>query len=308
VSGEPEGQAGPAGTRSGLVSLIGRPNVGKSTLLNRLVGAKVSIVSDKPQTTRNRIAGVMTRGQHQVIFLDTPGIHRPLHAMNERMVRAAFQALEDVDGVTLLTDATQPFGRGDAFVLEELARRRSGAVQLLVNKIDLVRKEKLLPLVETWSQRYSFARVFLVSALTGDGVEDYIDAVLELLPEAPFWFPEDQVSDVSLRFMAQEIVREKILLATHAEIPYASGVLLQEFEEDPDRRLVRIEADILVDRDSQKGIIIGRGGSMLKRLGSEARTELEEILGQKVFLGLRVKVRRGWRDNLGLLERLGLGR
>jgi GTP-binding protein Era len=295
--------------RAGVVALVGRPNAGKSTLLNQIVGTKLSIVSDKPQTTRNQIRGVLTRPDAQVVFLDTPGIHRPLHEMNRRMMSAAMDALTGVDVVCVLTDATEPFGGGDRYLVELLGRAQA-PVFLLVNKIDLVpRKTGLLPLIALWSKAFAFAEIFPISAARGEGVEALLAAIVVALPPGERLFPEDQVTDVTERFLAGEIVREKVLHHTREEIPYATSVLIDDYAEpEGDTGVVRITASILVERDGQKGILVGKGGEMIKRIGSEARHEIEAMLGRRVFLGLEVKVRRGWRDDQRLLDRLSLGR
>ena len=287
--------------KSGFVSIVGRPNVGKSTLLNRLVGQKVAIVSDKPQTTRNRILGVMHRPEGQVVLVDTPGIHKPLHPMNQRMVKVALDALANIDLVLLMVDAAQLFGRGDAYVLELFQRARPRAF-LLLNKVDRVAKPKLLPLLEHYRQLHPFEEFFPISALTGINVEELIAAVMERMPEGQPFFEEDQVTDQPERHLAAELVRERLLHRTHEELPYALGVVVDQWTERPDG--VRIDATIVVEREGQKGIVIGAGGSMLRDAGTAARLELEKLLGCKVVLKLWVKVKPHWREDSSLLDEM----
>ena len=294
----------------GYVSLIGRPNAGKSTLLNRLVGAKLSIVSDKPQTTRNRILGVRNYPDAQVVYLDTPGIHRPLHRMNVRMVDAAVDTMREVDVLGLVMDVTEAHGKGDRFVLD-LVKTAKSPVFLILNKIDLVRKSKLLPIIDAFSKLGDFAEIVPVSATTGDNVDRLERAILDRLPEGDRLYPEDFLTDRPERFFAAEIVREKLLQSTHAEIPFSSAVIVDRFEEpDPaaDRKsaLMRLYCTIVVDRESQKPIVIGRGGEMIKRIGTAAREELERFFGVRVFLDLHVRVRGDWREDDRVLGEIGM--
>lgn len=296
--------------RSGMVALVGRPNVGKSTLLNRLVGVKIAAVSDKPQTTRNRIIGVVERPGAQLALIDTPGLHRPLHRMNERMLQASLSALEGVDLVAALTDVTEAFGNGDRYLVRLLSERGVRAV-LVLNKIDrLRRREEILPILQRWSQEKIFEEFYPISAATGEGIEAMERGFLRCLPPGPRLFPEGQKSDLDDRFQAAEIVREQVLLRTRAEIPYSTTVIIEDFQLPAaiESGMARIEATILVDRDSQRGIIIGKGGAALKAIGQAARLELEGVLGRKVFLGLVVKARAGWREDDRILDRLGLPR
>ena len=291
--------------RSGFVAVVGRPNVGKSTLVNRLVGEKVAIVSDKPQTTRNRILAVVNRPGGQIVLFDTPGIHKPMHRMNERMVEAALGSLGQVDLAVWLVDVTEEYGPGDRYVAEVL--RRSGKpVLLALNKIDLVAKPKLLPLIDHYRRLMDFVDVVPLSALTGDNVQLVAERLVAHLPEGAPLYPEDFLTDQPERFFVAEMIREQILRQTREEIPYSTAVVVDSFKEG--EPLVRIEASILVERDSQKGILIGRGGTMLKSIGTAARREIEAFLGTKVYLGLFVKVREGWREDSDLLERMGLGK
>jgi len=292
----------------GFVSFIGRPNAGKSTLLNRLVGEKLAIVSDKPQTTRNRILGVRNYPDAQVIFLDTPGIHRPLHRMNVRMVDAALDTIREVDILGLVVDATEKVGRGDRYVFE-LVKDVKVPVFLILNKIDLIKKTRLLPMIEEFSKEGTFAEIIPVSAETGLNVERLERVLIDRLPEGPALYPEDYLTDQADRFMASEIVREKVLQFTHAEIPFSSAVIIDRFEE-PEREqgLLRLYCTIVVERESQKPIVVGKGGDMIKRIGTAAREELERFFSTKVFLDLHVRVKSDWREDERVLHDLGVGR
>jgi GTP-binding protein Era len=293
--------------RSGFVSIIGRPNAGKSTLLNKLVGEKLAIVTPKPQTTRNRILGIVNvparkgRPAGQIVLIDTPGVHKPDSSLNRKMMREVHEALEGRDAILLIVDATQKFGPGDRFTLD-LVKKVGGAVFLLLNKIDRLEKARLLPMIAEYSQLHDFREIIPISALTGDGLELLLDRIMAALPEGPRYFPKDQITDQPERFLAAEIVREKVLLETAQEVPYASTVVVERWEESP--RLTSIAAVIYCERDGQKKIIIGRGGEMLKRIGTAARHEIERILGTKVFLELFVKVRPGWRESREFVEEL----
>lgn len=280
--------------RSGFLAILGRPNVGKSTLLNALVGAKVAIVSSKPQTTRNRIQGILTRSDAQVIFIDTPGIHKPINRLNEQMMQSVYDSLEGIDLLLLMVDSTEKFGAGDRFALD-IVRRSGHKAFLLLNKIDLVAKPTLLPLIDTYRREHEFAEVFPVSALTGENLDLLLNAIIGALPEGPLYFPADQITDQPERFIAAEFIREKIFEATREEVPYSTAILVEKWEETG--KLVRIHATIYVEREGQKGIVIGAGGAMLKRIGSEARQELETLLHTKVFLELYVKVKPEWRES-----------
>jgi GTP-binding protein Era len=294
------------GFRSGFVAMVGRPNVGKSTLVNRLVGQKVAIVSDKPQTTRNRILAVVNRKEEpagQVVLLDTPGIHKPMHRMNERMVQAAVKSLGQVELAVWLTDVTEAYGPGDRYVRDVL-KRAGKPVILGINKIDTVSKIKILPVIEQYRRLLDFAEVVPVSALTGENADVLLSCILSHLPPGEKLYPDDFLTDQPERFFVAEMIREQILRLTREEIPYATGVMIDSFTEEPE--LVRIEASILVERETQKGIVIGRGGAMLKAIGTEARKEIEAFLDAKVFLGLFVRVREKWRDNPRLLDEMGM--
>jgi GTP-binding protein Era len=292
--------------KAGFVSFIGRPNAGKSTLLNRMVGTKLAIVSDKPQTTRNRILGVRNYPDAQVVFLDTPGIHRPLHRMNVRMVDAAVDTIREVDVLCLVVDVTEPPGKGDRFVLD-LVKDAKAAVFLVLNKIDLIKKARLLPLMQQYSEMGTFAEIVPVSAATGDNVDRLERALLDRLPEGEPLYPADYLTDQPERFFASEIVREKLLQFTHAEIPFSSAVVVDKFDE-PDREggLMSLHCTIVVERESQKPIVIGRGGEMIKRIGTAAREELERFFDTKVFLDLHVRVKSEWREDERVLNDLGM--
>ena len=303
--------------RAGFVSLIGRPNAGKSTLLNRMVGAKVAIVSDKPQTTRNRIVAVKNLPGGQLVFVDTPGIHRPLHRMNVRMVDAAVETLREVDVIALIFDASTRPGHGDEYV-SNLLKNLETPVVLVLNKIDLVAKTRLLPLIEAAQGWHDFAAIVPVSAATGEGVDRLEQILLEHLPEADPIYPEDFLTDQAERTLVAEIVREKVLHHTRNELPFSTAVGVDQFDESerepstrsprPGQGLLRLYCTIYVETDSQKPIVIGRGGSMIKQIGTEARKELEAFFDTKVYLDLRVKVDPDWRNNDRTLDELGVPR
>jgi GTP-binding protein Era len=291
--------------KAGFVALVGRPNAGKSTLLNRLVGQKVAIVSDKPQTTRTRIVGVRNGDEGQIVFIDTPGIHRPLHRMNVRMVDVAVQSISQADVVCAVADASEPVGGGDEY-FGTLLSRASHPVVLALNKIDCVTKPALLPLIERWSRVARFEDIVPISALTGENEAELVRALVRHLPDGEPLYPADYLTDQPERAFVAELVREKVLRHTREELPFTSAVLVDRFEEADERGLMRLYCTILVERESQKPIVIGRGGSMIKRIGTEAREELERFFGARVFLDLRVKVRAGWREDPRLLDEIGL--
>jgi GTP-binding protein Era len=290
--------------KAGFVSFIGRPNAGKSTLLNRLVGTKLAIVSDKPQTTRNRILGVKNYPEAQVVFLDTPGIHRPLHRMNVRMVDAAVDTIREVDILGLVIDVTEPPGKGDRFVLD-LVKGAKAPVFLILNKIDQIKKSRLLPLMQQYSELGTFAEIVPISAATGDNVDRLERAIIDRLPEGEPIYPADYLTDQPERFFAAEIVREKLLQFTHAEIPFSSAVVVDRFEEPAEgdaKPLLKLYCTIVVDRESQKPIIIGRAGEMIKRIGTAAREDLERFFDTRVFLDLHVRVKAEWREDDQVLD------
>jgi len=296
-------EAGPAGFRSGFVALVGRPNVGKSTLLNQLTGELLSIVTEVPQTTRFPVRGVRHLPGVQVVFIDTPGIHKPRHRLNEEMVRAATQVLREVDLVVVIVDASDGYGPGDRFVFDRV--REAGCRALLVlNKADAMRKEDLLPLIDHAARLELFQEIVPVSAARGDNCDRLLEVILARLPEAPPPFPEDFVTDLSLRQRLSEAIRAEILHRTRQEVPHATAVQLEAVTDEPS--LTRIEATILVERENQKGIVIGEGGQRIKEIGSAARKRLEQLVGKQVHLALWVKVRPDWRDDEPLLRLLGL--
>jgi GTP-binding protein Era len=292
--------------KAGFVALVGRPNAGKSTLLNRFVGQKLAIVSDKPQTTRHRIVGVRSAPGGQMVFIDTPGIHKPAHRMNRRMVQAATDALRDADVIVLVVDAAERPGTGDRFVLD-LVRAAPTAAVLALNKIDCIAKPMLLPLIDQYARADRFRAIVPISALSGDGVAALEGEILAALPEGDPLYPEDYLTDQTERGLAAELIREKVLHHTRDELPYSTAVVIDRFEEPGDGGgLTRIYASILVDHESQKPIVVGKGGGMIKRIGTEARQDLETMLGGRVFLDLHVKVRRDWRDDERILNEIGL--
>jgi len=292
--------------KSGFVALIGRPNAGKSTLLNRLIGAKVAIVSDKPQTTRTRIVGVKNYDDGQLVFVDTPGIHRPLHRLNVRMVDAAVETLREVDAVMLVHDASSRAGHGDEYV-SGLLKHVKVPVVLVLNKIDRINKSQLLPIIEQMRGWHEWSDIVPVSAQTGDGVEHLEQTLLAKMPEGEALFPEDYLTDQPERVLVSETVREKVLHNTRDELPFSTAVAIDQFEE-PDRPggLLRVYCTILVETESQKPIVIGRAGSMIKKIGTEARKDLEAFFNCKVYLDLRVKVKPDWRNDERALDDLGL--
>ena len=290
--------------KSGFVALIGRPNAGKSTLLNRLVGEKIAIVSDKPQTTRTRITGVVTTPEAQIVFLDTPGIHKPGYKLNRRMMAVVTDALSTVDLILLMIDASKPMGGGDQFVLDTLKQVKTPAF-LVPNKVDMLHdKTRLLPLIERYTHKREFNEVIPISARTGDGVELALQKLIEVLPEGPRFYPEDEMTDQPERVLAAEFVREKLLQVTGDELPYVTAVVTEQWEEDQD--ITRIHCLIYVERPSHRAIIIGKGGGRLKEIGTAARIEIEKLLDRRVFLNLFVKIRERWRDDERALDEIGI--
>jgi GTP-binding protein Era len=280
--------------RAGFVVIVGRPNAGKSTLLNHYAGQKIAIVTSKPQTTRNRIQGIVNVPGAQIVFVDTPGLHKADSALGRQMMREVAAALEGVDLLLLMVDATQS-GRGpDEFVLQR-ARNFEGPVILALNKVDRLPRPKLLPLIASYAGAYEFAAIVPISALKGDGLEELIEEIVKRLPEGEAHFPEEQVTDQPERFLAAEIIREKAVDLTYHEVPHALAVIVDKYEETP--KILKIHATLYVERDAQKKILIGSKGEMLKRVGTQARKELEKLLGSKIYLELYVKVAPGWRDN-----------
>ncbi len=282
------------GFRSGFVAIIGRPNAGKSTLVNRVVGQKIAIVTSKPQTTRNRIQGIVTKPEGQIVFIDTPGLHEAQSALGRQMMQEVAAALEGIDVLLLMLDASRTQPHADDLLVEK-ARRFRGKIILALNKVDRLPKPQLLPLIEAFSKAFEFDAIVPISALKGAGCDDLLEEIFKLLPEGEPYFPEEQVTDQPERFLAAEIIREKAIQVMYHEVPYALAVVVEKFEETP--RLLRIEATMNVERDTQKKILIGHKGEMLKKIGTEARKELETILGTKIYLGLYVKVAPDWREN-----------
>lgn len=282
--------------KAGTVALVGRPNAGKSTLANRLLGERLSIVSDKPQTTRHRMVGILTEDAGQIVFYDTPGIHRPMHRMNREMVREAADALGEADIVCLLVDISQPFGKGEAFLLDLVAKAKQPKIALL-NKIDLVKKNKLLPILERYGKEGIFDAIIPISAETGDGCEDLLKVLWKLLPEGEPLYDKDLLTIHPERFLVAERIREKILRETRNELPFSTAVLIERWEDPGPDKALRIHAALLVEREGQKKILIGHGGEMVKTIGTAARHDLEEFLGRKVFLDLRIRTEEDWREN-----------
>ncbi len=280
--------------RSGFVAIVGRPNAGKSTLVNRLVGQKIAIVTSKPQTTRNRIQGIVTKSQGQIVFIDTPGLHEADSALGRQMMKEVAAALEGIDVLLLMVDASRMHPHADDLLLQK-AQRFRGKTILALNKVDRLPKPKLLPLIDAFANAFEFAAIVPISALKGNGCEELLEEILKQLPEGEPYFPEDQVTDQPERFLAAEIIREKAIQVMYHEVPYALAVVVEKYEETP--KLLRIEALMNVERDSQKKILIGHKGEMLKKIGTEARKELEAILGSKIYLGLFVKVAPDWRES-----------
>lgn len=291
--------------KAGFVALVGRPNAGKSTLLNRLVGQKLAIVSDKPQTTRNRIAGVRQSPEGQIVFVDTPGIHKPLHRLNVRMVDAAREALGEVDVIAVVVDGSEPGGAGDRFLMD-MVRTANAPRVLVLNKVDVCDKTALLPRLADYEREVGFAELVPVSALTGENVDRLIAALLTHLPDGDPIYPADYLTDQPERFFVAELVREQVLQQTHDELPFSTAVVVDKFEEPDAKGLMRLFCTILVDRASQKPILLGKGGTRIKEIGTQARKELERFFDARVFLDLHVKVREGWREDERMLDSLGL--
>lgn len=291
-------------TKSGMVALVGLPNVGKSTLLNCLLGQKISIVSPKPQTTRNRILGIVNGDGYQIVMIDTPGLHKASSEMNREMVRMAMESLKEVDVVLFMVDASSPIPKKDNTPTNYLKGIKTPAL-LLLNKVDMVDKQKVLPLIKYYEKLHDFNAIIPVSALKNDGTDILIQELLQLLPEGPKLYPDDIPTDATERFIVGEIIREKLFLSTGQEIPYSSAVVVDSFKERDDGSLTTIHATIFIERDSQKGIVIGKKGSKLEEIGKAARKDIEELLGQKVLLKLWVKVKKNWTKNSSFLKELG---
>ena len=291
--------------KSGFVAVIGRPNVGKSTLINKIIGQKIAIMSDKPQTTRSRIQCILTQDDAQFIFLDTPGIHKPKFKLGEYMLKAAEGTLKEVDAIFFVIDATEKFGGGEKYILEKLSATNKPVI-LTINKIDLLEREKLLPIIAEYSARYKFAAVVPISANTGENITELLTEAKKYLPSDFKYYPADMVTDQPERLIIAELIREQILHVTDDEVPHSVAVDIEEITERKNN-LTYIRAVIYVERDSQKGILIGKGGEFLKNIGKNSRPEIEMLLGKKIYLDLWVKVKRNWRNSVGTIQNLGLG-
>ncbi|MGQ9475157.1 MAG: GTPase Era [Actinomycetota bacterium] len=300
----PEDSSPQDGFRSGFVGIIGRPNVGKSTLLNNLMHRKLAIISEKPQTTRNKIRCILTRADAQMIFVDTPGLHKPRNALGERLNKVVRETLSEVDVVVFMLDGTQTIGRGDLFIAEELADLDTPVVAVL-NKIDKLSPDQVEAQLAVAANLGKFEDIIPLSAKTGENVHALIEKIVELLPEGPKYYPDDMITDQPVPFIVAELIREKVLQLTQEEVPHSVAVVVQEMEKREEGEIVDIQAVIYVERDSQKGILIGKGGRMLKEIGTRARHEIEALLGEKVFLQLQVKVEKDWSKRPQLVSRMG---
>ncbi|MEQ6355870.1 GTPase Era [Lysinibacillus sp. KCTC 33748] len=293
------------GYKSGFISIIGRPNVGKSTFLNRVIGQKIAIMSDKPQTTRNKVQGVLTSNDSQMIFIDTPGIHKPKHKLGDFMLKVSKNTLREVDVIMFMVNAEQKLGKGDEFILEMLAGNPT-PVFLVINKIDQIHPDELIGIIESYKERYDFAEIVPISALQGNNVEDLLTTLTKYLPEGPQYYPADQVTDHPERFIISELIREKVLHLTREEIPHSIAVVIDKIRRDEENEdKIRVAATIIVERDSQKGIVIGKRGALLKEVGIRARKDIEMLLGSKVYLELWVKVQKDWRNKSTHLRDFG---
>lgn len=288
---------------SGFVAILGRPNVGKSTFLNRVVGQKIAIMSDKAQTTRNKIQGIYTEDDAQIVFIDTPGIHKPHSRLGDFMVESALSTLNEVDAVLFMVNATQKRGRGDDFIIERLKNVKK-PIYLVINKIDQIHPDKLLQIIDDYRNTLDYAEVFPISALEGNNCPELIESLVNTLPEGPQYYPADQITDHPERFIAGELIREKVLELTREEVPHSVAVVVDRIHREDDEKVL-VQATIVVERNSQKGIIIGKGGKMLKQIGVKARKDIELMLGDKVYLELWVKVQPNWKDRQVDLQALG---
>ncbi|AHN22527.1 GTPase Era [Lysinibacillus sphaericus] len=293
------------GYKSGFISIIGRPNVGKSTFLNRVIGQKIAIMSDKPQTTRNKVQGVLTTDDSQMIFIDTPGIHKPKHKLGDFMLKVSKNTLREVDVIMFMVNAEQKLGKGDEFILEMLEGNPT-PVFLVINKIDQVHPDELMGIIDSYKERYDFAEIVPISALQGNNVENLLATLTKYLPEGPQYYPADQVTDHPERFIISELIREKVLHLTREEIPHSIAVVIDKIRRDEENEgKIRVAATIIVERDSQKGIVIGKRGALLKEVGIRARKDIEMLLGSKVYLELWVKVQKDWRNKSTHLRDFG---
>lgn len=294
-----------SGYKSGFISIIGRPNVGKSTFLNRVIGQKIAIMSDKPQTTRNKVQGVLTTNDAQFIFIDTPGIHKPKNKLGDFMMNVAQNTFKEVDLILFMVNAEEGYGRGEEFIIEKLQSIKT-PVFLIINKIDTVHPDQLLGIIDSYQSKYDFAEIIPISALQGNNVERLLQQVKEYLSEGPQYYPADQVTDHPERFIVAELIREKALHLTREEVPHSLAVVIEQMKrEDGNKDIIHVMATIIVERDSQKGIIIGKQGKMLKEIGKRARIDIENLLGSRVFLELWVKVQKDWRNKSAQLRDYG---
>lgn len=290
--------------KSGFVSIVGRPNVGKSTLMNQVIGQKIAIMSDKPQTTRNKIQGVYTTEKGQIVFIDTPGIHKPKTKLGDMMVHFAISSLKGVDVVLFLIDVSQGYGAGDQFIMDQLKEVKT-PVYLILNKIDQVEPEQLLPIIDQYTKLYAFSEVIPISALFGNNMNTLLEQIVKQLPEGPQYYPTDQVTDHPERFVVAELIREKILELTREEIPHSVAIEIEQMKKRENSEIVDISAVVYTERDSQKRIIIGKNGTVLKEVGKRAREDIEKLLGNKIFLEIWVKVKKDWRNKTGYLRNFG---
>ncbi|MCZ8534903.1 GTPase Era [Psychrobacillus psychrodurans] len=292
--------------KSGFISIIGRPNVGKSTFLNRVIGQKIAIMSDKPQTTRNKVQGVLTLENSQMVFIDTPGIHIPKHKLGDFMLKVAKNTLREVDVIMFMVNAVEPRGKIDEYIMEMLEKNET-PVFLVINKIDQVHPEKLVDIIESYTKKYDFAEILPISALQGNNVDKLLETIQSYLPQGPQYYPADQVTDHPERFIISELIREKVLHLTREEIPHSIAVVIDKIkkEEDTEKDMIRVSATIVVERDSQKGIVIGKKGALLKEVGTRARKDIEMLLGTNVYLELWVKVQKDWRNKSAHLKDYG---
>lgn len=290
--------------KSGFISIIGRPNVGKSTFLNRVIGQKIAIMSDKPQTTRNKVQGVLTGDSSQMIFIDTPGIHKPKHKLGDFMMKVAKNTLKEVDAILFMVNATEPIGAGDNMIIDMLKDNKT-PVFLVINKIDEIHPDEILSIIDSYKEKYDFAEIVPISALQGNNVDRLLQTLEKYLPEGPQYYPADQVTDHPERFIISELIREKVLHVTREEIPHSIAVVIEQIRKEESKELINVSATIIVERDSQKGIVIGKRGALLKDIGTKARHDIEMLLGSKVFLELWVKVQKDWRNKSNQLRDYG---
>lgn len=292
------------GYKSGFISIIGRPNVGKSTFLNHVIGQKIAIMSDKPQTTRNKVQGVYTTDDAQMIFIDTPGIHKPKHKLGDFMMKIAQNTLKEVDVILFMINVEEGLGKGDHFIIEKLKGVKT-PVFLILNKIDQIHPDALLPMIQQYNDLFPFAATVPISALEGNNVDNLLQLLKDQLPEGPQFYPADQITDHPERFIVSELIREKVLHLTREEIPHSIAVVIDKMERKQEKDLIDVIATIIVERDSQKGIVIGKQGSMLKEVGKRSRVDIENLLGSKVYLELWVKVQKDWRNRSSTLRDFG---